>query len=675
MNQHSPSRFRRALLPILLPALLTSLLTGRAGARNLLDHVEEGSLLIVQVSDFPNYREKLDASPMSKAWGQIEWKEMFLSFARAAAEAGEAEVSAPAEVRAELEKAEARMKTFFEHLSGEVLFITGNMRQAAGLFKAHQALREDLQVDWAAMNWGEEFELDPETEEKLHRDAVLDAKEAQAIAGDLLVMAEVREGAALMETLADWIRESLQEEVSADFPQKFVEHRWGPHTVHTVVPELDEEADPREKELAALEIAPWWTVVDDVFLVAFTEGGIRGAIERLEQRPGNRLTGTPAFLSTMAFHDQPDSFFYLNFPAIDPLIRSVIDGDEMITDQLSFNKILDWLALDALVPLSISAEMRPEGIATLGRYGFARETALSRIFLDPTDSPAPEPAFVSRHVGQVISAHWSLGRFYEQLEKEVQTLAPEAAGALGMARMAGFGVIGIDYKTQLLDHFDSGFLLVSQTDVEVAQKLAAIDPMEDMETYLQMSMEHPTRGSYYLIGLQLKDEQAVTSALNTMMRRIYPDGAPEPEEILGHPVYYPLSALPGGSPNMQKMFGYTFLDGYLVLSLGSSGMLREAIAANNDPAERLWDTPEFLEARVHLPVRAQGLNYTAGKELEATFEVMQSTMQSAGNFSGDAVRFPDITPLGKLFRVSVGSSHLRDLVTETKSLMLYRQAE
>ncbi|MCC5849933.1 MAG: hypothetical protein JJU29_17745 [Verrucomicrobia bacterium] len=672
MNKtHPSSRFRRALLPL----LLTTLLPGLVGARNLMDHVEEGSLLIMQISDFPSYREKLNASPMSAAWGQIEWKELLLSFAQAAAEEGEEDLPAPAEMRAELEKAEARINTFLGHLSGEVLFVTGNMRQVAGIFKEHQGLREQFQVDWGAMQWGEDFEMDPETEEKLHQDALLDAKETQAFAGDIYFMAEVREGAALMETLADWARENLQEDDSEDFPQKFVEHQWGPHTVHTLVPDLDEEADAREKQLAALEVAPWWTVVDDVFLVAFTEGGLRSAIERLEQRPGNRLTNTPAFLSTMAFHDQPDTFFYLNFPAIDPLLRSVSDGDEALVGDLSLNKIFDWLALDALVPLSISFQMRPEGVASLSRYGFERETALSRILLDPTDAPAPEPAFVSKQAGQVVSTHWSLGRFYEQLENEVKTLAPEAAGAMGMARMAGFGVIGIDYKTQLLDHFDSGFVLVSQTDVEVAEKLAAIDPMEDMETYLQMSMEHPTRGSYYLLGLQLKDEQAVTSALNTMMRRIYPDGAPEPEDILGHPVYFPLTAMPGGSPNMSKMIGYTFLDGYLVISLGSSRMLQEAIAANNDPNERLWGTPGFLEARDHLPPRSQGLNFTAGKELEATFQVMQSSMQSAGNFSGGAFRFPDLTPLGKLFRVSVGSSQLRDLVTETKSLMLYGQPE
>ncbi|MDV7401534.1 hypothetical protein RZS08_59495, partial [Arthrospira platensis SPKY1] len=101
----------------------------------------------------------------------------------------------------------------------------------------------------------------------------------------------------------------------------------------------------------------------------------------------------------------------------------------------------------------------------------------------------------------VVSFRLNLARFYEALERELAVLSPEAAMGLGFARMAAGQFLGFDYKTDLLDHMDSGMLIAQENDWEAVRRVMdAAANTDDFEAAMQARLENPTGGTHYLIG-------------------------------------------------------------------------------------------------------------------------------------------------------------------------------
>jgi hypothetical protein len=334
-------------------------------------------------------------------------------------------------------------------------------------------------------------------------------------------------------------------------------------------------------------------------------------------------------------------------------------------------KIIDWLALDALEPYVLGTRLVQDGLSLRGRFGFTRETAFSRILIDPTEAPAPQPDFVHKNLQQVSTGHWRFARAYDEFEKSLMGLAPQAAMGLGFGRAMATGQLGIDPKTQFLDHFGSGFVFSQEIDADVLTRMLDVAE-KDPEALQDFTRQHPTQGRSFLIGLQMTNRDAVAGALNTLLAKLHPQGLPEAERFMGQDIHFPLKGLSAENP-MENQVAYSFFDDYLVVAVGKSKLLHDAIQAKQDKTLRLWEDENFLAARQRMPAEAQMLEYSSGKQMEGALKVMQRSfgMMMKGENKG---RFPDLSAFANLLRDTIGTNLRKGLRFELEGFMAFGES-
>lgn len=674
-------------LPVLLLSATLGLGALRAG--NFPDHVPGDGLLYLEVADVPANRENIAASPLGGAWGRIDWKQLLVGAYRLGMADGDAvpdqPAADPAELKADLERAEQRAGEFVDHLSGSLAFSAGDFVELADLLKRHGDIRESLHPEPPMGGEGlEVMEDSPDFEQALEREQELDAEEMKAAAAEFRVLADVRDGDALLDKLASWIREDIQEQAAGDEPLKLDTLDWKGLRVFRLTTDSDKQGgEPlRMRDLGDVEpsaaavpegVGLWWTVRNGVLAVAFTERGLRDSLRDLGAPPASALSTTRDFREAVGPLGERDFLLFVNPARVDPLIRKGLEGREAEAGNLQPEKILDWLALDALRPYALATRLTPEGIRTRARMGFTRETPISRILIDPTEEPAPTPPWVHRDYQQVSSFNWHLGDAWTRIERELTALAPEAAAGMGVGRMLLTSQVGFDIKLQFLDHLAGGVLMAQQIDTRVLTEMMDLAEREDMNALMEFNQRHPTNGQYYLIALEMKNPAAISSALNTLMAKFHPAGAPEPVDFRGQAIHYPLAGIPG-LEERTTMASYTLLNDYLLISIGEPELLHKAVTASLDPEARLWRREDYLETRDRLPPRATILEFVSGKQQESVTKVLQNSLSMLMS-DEDGGGLPDFTPLGRVVRNSLGVTVRDGLVFDVEGFIRFRPAE
>lgn len=642
-------------------------------AQHLLDHLPDDSLLVVYYPDVPKGMEAVKSSPVGELLAELDWRELVYTFARIGeSELGEEQMT-EAELRVETDKISERFQTVIRHLNGQVLFSIGNLHEFARVTQEMDLLREGNRIDWSR-----NLE-DQDLEGLRQKNELFDAQEAFAFARDLQLLAEVRDGGVLLENLADWSREMIRE--NAPGPDEHIlsllEEDWGPYRVYSLREELPEDADDHQKAMHPYEFSPHWTVMNDVMIMTMHEQALRDAIDRLEQRPGTRLGSSAAFLDAAEFHGDFHTLIYANLPALGPFMRLMLQDDGPVAPgEMAFDTMHDWLALDALVPFSFSTTSHAEGGISKFRFGFTRETPLSRILMSTPPGAAPQAPFVHKDVGSMSTGHFSLPRFYEALEAEITALAPEAGAVFGMARMYAFGAIGFDFKLQFLDHLGSEITLIAESDPEITAKIAQAQIDEDFEEQMRLSLAHTTGGNYLQLAIQLQNQAGLSASMNTLMDKLFQGNAPEPIEILEHPVYFPFKNFPGVPGDLGDLFSFTYLDNHLVITIAPERLIMQSIQASRDPAERLWNDPVYLDARRLAPDEAHGIDYTSGREFRTIFGNLHTAMNTLARSVGAPTSvFPNFEEIGGLMEIGVGATRRRNLILEAETHIRLRQPE
>lgn len=605
---------RFPLLTLLAAATLLPL-----GARDFADHLPAGAMILIQGTDLPANRDKYQSLPYLQRMDDFDWKRPLVTLYEQLLRNEEIDDSAPlpqsgAELKQTLDLLTQRMDIIGSHFNGALALSVGDLENAVEVFQRHSRERlETFNPDNPGATTAKEL-AQRETERTL--------AEMKALGGEIVFHAEVRDADALMDHIAGWVNDLLRKQESAEELLVLKTLDWDGHPVYTLALEADPDADEPAPDHASL----WWTARDGVWTITGSEASLRRALENLRTPPADSLSASSAYQEALQFLGEQDSFTFINLPRIDALLRKGI-GEEALrqTDTpggLSPAKVLDWLALDALLPYALGFRLDREGMHGTGRFGFSRETALSRILLEPTDAPAPMPPFLHRDFGQISSTRWSLPRVLRQVEKELIDLDPNIGAALGMGKGMLTAQLGMDIQTGFLDHFGNGLIAVQEMDAEVMQKLMEANQNGDPREMLALSQRHPTNGQHYLMALQVDNLQAVSSGLNTLLSNVHPAGMPEPEMYRGHPIHNPLPQNDGEDTGLLR---YTFLDDYLLWSIGDPGLLHKAITASNQPENRLENDPDFLRMRDRFPA-AQLFEYAGGDQQAATWDVIATSL-------------------------------------------------
>lgn len=633
------------------------------GAESLSHYIPDSHLLYFETRDIPGYKTRMAESPLARIQADVDWTEFILrmiELGRADREmSGEEEETpapSPEDLRALLDRMEGNWRDISSHFSGDSAFTVGGLEPVVNTFRQNKPLRAELQQTDGG--WTDE-EGDTETKVRLAQAAELDAAELNSILSRFSLWIEIENSAGLETKLKSLIDELLQQQSVNPLERQQLTD--GDHTIHALTPALSER-----------RTGLYWAFHRDLWLITLNEQTLREHLTHLDAPPDNSLAAHADFKDALEYVGTSDTFLYFDPARIDTLLRDSLPDTPAAPSPAGLPRaesILNWLAPDALLPIVSGSQLEADGISFKSRMGFKRETALSRILIDPNPAPAPVPAFLYRDFYQITTTHWHIGDGWTRLEKELVTLVPQAAAGMGMVRMLATSQLGFDLKLQFFDHLDSGLVFVQSLDSEVIKAFADAGQSEDPAAVVKVSMEHPTGGQNFLIGLQLRNKAAIEEAMERLMNRTHPQGPPEPEVVAGTPVRYPVPAsVQGGT--FRKAASFAITDDYLLIGIGSPELLKSALRAQADEGLQLRNQPAFTELRSRFPREAGTLEYSTAQLLRESLRMMEVSLSMLKKDFPD-VQLPDLQKLADIMDRSLGVMVRKGLVFETDSLLKF----
>ena len=660
----------------ILPRLFFVLFAGtcfRVSAKDFAEKTSAESLLYLEIRDVPAFRQRLREIPALEVLAEFDWNTLTLQLF----EIGLLNVEDPdpeeedittEDMETALDALEQTWEELVSHLDGDIAFSMGNFTDVVGVFRENALVRANLrEIAFEEGLEGDE-ELTEEQMEELSRrlsmESRLDAMEFASILDQFHIWIDVKEEKELEEKLVTWAEEFLSDESEDSESEIQLTKTPVNGTTFYSLRADDDILNPPSLN---------WAIHDGIWMITFTPDSLDEALEILANPPVKSLANHQAYQEAVTYVGPADYVMYLNFAPLDDLIREMMAGiPEESTQNYSFlgqfptaEAVLEWLDLKGMLPYVLGSRWEMEGILTRGRLGFRRESALSRIVIDPTEETIEVPAFLNKNVGQFASFIWDLGNGWTRMETELMGLAPQAAAALGLGRMLVSGQVGFDLKLQLLDHLNGKMVLVQSIDPEVIKKIMNASDQNNPAGVMQVQMEHPTGGQNYLFALGMEDEAAVREAFNRLMTRFNPLGNPEPVMVENHEVYYPIPE-EFQSGRYHRLVTYAFLDDYLLIAFGDDTLLSDAIRASQDPALQLAHQPDFQDLRAKLPPNPISMEYSNADQQKKGMELLQASLSMFQSQHPD-VELPDFTALAEIMKQTLAVSIRKGLVFEVES--------
>ncbi len=361
----------------------------------------------------------------------------------------------------------------------------------------------------------------------------------------------------------------------------------------------------------------YWVLQENILILGYTPAAVETQREWIQSPPVNALSRNEDYLHTR--ENSLEEYHVLSYFPLGNILNQVAalfeEGDD-VEDTEVIKKIWNWVDPAAMLPMSYSFRFEESRLVSRTVAGFKHECGLQRLLLAPRGETAPKPSFTHKNFGSISTLAWSLSRFYDALEAELPKIAPEASAALGMGRMMAAGQLGFDYKLQLLDHINDGLVVFQTIDPEIVDKILEVENQGDPDALLQVMEEHPTQGQYTLIGIELKNVDAIQRTVNILVGKAHPQGLPDPETYRGVNIHTPI-------PDIGTLLSYTFLDNYLLMAIGDPNLLHMAIDANQDPALQLWTGDEYTRLRDQSQFEAQGQDFSSGQMLDAVMDMVK----------------------------------------------------
>jgi len=624
--------------------------------------------MYLEVRNTEAYQKRFAKFPALQELTDFDWKSLVLQLYQLTIEntedaSGDDETPSVTEVDEFITSIQDKWDELNSHLTGEFAFSVGDFQKAFDVFSENIELRQQVElVSWELDEDELTEEQIAEQEKRLTEEERLDEREVASVFGELLLWVRIKEAEGQDGKLELWLTEMMTPDAEGGYT--LTQQEWKGTSLH-ILSSLGQEAG----------ISFNWVIKDGFLIIAFTTDALKKTLDDFGAASEDVLANQPTFKKAVEFVGPYDSFFYVDFSALDQLLRKGLE--QMPTDETGMipqaEKILEWFGIDALLPLISANRLNEKGLSSRARMGFSRETAFSRILIDPNAGAAEVPSFIHTNFNSFSAFDWNIGNGWSRLETELMGLSPQAAAGMGLGRMLASGQLGFDLKLQFLDYLEGNTLYVQTFDPDVIDKLMAAAKNEDLATAMQVQMEHPTGGQNYLVGFKMKNQEAIEEALGRLMNRFHPAGAPEPVDFEGQAIHYPIpSEVQDGK--FQKMLSYTYLDGYLLLAIGDDDLLQKAIQASKDPSLQLMNVAEFKTLRANLSPDAGTLEYSNRKQQENAMKMVQSSLSMLQVENPDLV-LPDLTALVGFIKQVMSSSVQKGLVYEIEGLMEFAPAE
>lgn len=614
------------------------------------------TFLYIESRDLPGTVDRYAASPLGNHLAELDWKQIFL-FLNTLAPGGQDDPPPPEAETGETEDVLADARKIRDHLSGDVVLAMGRLEALLEVFAANQEVRAEFFLNDIV---GEDLDAeDPELQAQLEREKELDAAELAALLSTVTLLAEVENTDDLQRLLTSLMQRALPALEPPNERLRYTEEEKQGITRYSLQVSLSDQAPA---------VGLFWFIQEDVWAIAFTETRLEELADAFLTPPDPSFASSPRVQQAVEAYPESDSFTFLDLTFLDLVLRQGAARAEALpaNSPMSPERLLDWLALDALLPITQGTTLEENAFRTTGQFGFQRETALSRLFFDEQSEPVDLPPFLHRDVPQFNLADWHIGRFWTRLETELMQLSPQAAAGMGMVRMLATGQLGFDIKLQFFDHLDSGLLLIQSMDPEVMQDLEQAMADGDSARILEVNAEHPTGGQNYLIGFEMKNGEIIGESLDRLITRFHPQGAPEPEIFLGEEILHPVP--PGAAGGMlNDLVSLARVDNWLLVSIGTPDLLHQAITASRNEDLQLKADPDFQALRDKLPAGATALNYTSGAQQETAVKMMQSSLEMLLPEPNDGI--PDLTPLGTFMDRMLQTTSREGLVITTEACL------
>jgi ribosomal protein L12E/L44/L45/RPP1/RPP2 len=380
------------------------------------------------------------------------------------------------------------------------------------------------------------------------------------------------------------------------------------------------------------------------------------------------LSAHPEYARAIARLDAAHLRLFLNLTRIMERVEKRLATQEAPLPMVGFSlaQLAKRLDLPAMLPMVSAVKVTEEGVRMIGDFGFSRETPLSKVLLPYGREKTELPGYIPADADSGTAMRLDLAKWYESLEVLFNSLSPQTGMFLGMARMGLTSQMGIDLKTDVLDHLGDTLVTAEQARAPAAQPPAAApaakaedeeaDEEEDLEDVLDMGNQ--------LIGIAVKDPAAVQTTIGKVLAKLAPDGdLLEKKEYLGQTYF---QTAEGGGPIADTQFAYALLDRHLVVSLGEVSFLHAAIRAHQQGDAAFWTQPAvraaLREAR-GAPVTVQLAHF------RGLVEALRPILAMSGS------EMPDPAPLAKLFGASVSVSYFDGNHLSTDALLRYPDAE
>ena len=389
----------------------------------------------------------------------------------------------------------------------------------------------------------------------------------------------------------------------------------------------------------------FWAVIDGCALIGNRAETVATLAGNLRKGSAVKpLAAHPEYARAVSRLEKADALFFLNLThlmaGVEKLMAKSTQPNPMVG--FSLEQLGKRLDLTAMLPITSALKLEDEGLRMTSDFGFSRATPLSKVFMPYGRERTEMPGFVPTEAMSATAMRVSPAKWYESLEVFLNSLSPQVGMFLGMARMGITTQLGIDLKTDLLDHLGDTIVTADQITAPEAAPDKADAKKEDEEEEDEEADPLGLAGANRLIAFSLKDKAALQTTIGKVLNKMG-DSADilKKKDYLGQEYFEVQPNRPNGML-AQQSFAYAFLGDHLVLSIGNPTLLQAAIRAAQKPGTSLWEN-QHIRKEI-----ARGEGAPVSVQIAQT-QSLVAEMAKAISMTSGGEDLPDFSLLGRLF--------------------------
>ncbi len=247
---------------------------------------------------------------------------------------------------------------------------------------------------------------------------------------------------------------------------------------------------------------------------------------------------------------------------------------------VSAQKVLDILALDVLEGIFLSINLDADETTIDAGLLYSEKRGLIRL-LAYREGKLTRPEFVPEDALTAGVSLFSLREFWVSLEELVFKASPMLAGLYHGALEQMNANLGVDLRSNLIDNIGDEIVAYSGIGKgRVAEKDSGLENLSSV------------------VAVAIRDRKGFEIALEAL-KSTFGGGAElfDEREYLDNIIYTQKARWGGGDGDSDAPeFAYALTDRYLLIGIGSTTLLEEALVRLRDPGKSIWQNRDLAEA-------------------------------------------------------------------------------